>query len=200
MPASEGRASGAHHATSPGLIASRLAPAEPYVACSQLKLPDRNRAPACRARRGAPRGCPRLGIGARLGLGLAAVAAVLVAADILATRTAREALEAVRSMQNEHEPLASRADAVLVRLIDYDRAVGEYVQARQVADFAAITHRRRRARGCARRLLRRRRRRRCRRRRSRCAPSSRGTSAARPLAASRAAQRAQWLDARRGAR
>jgi diguanylate cyclase (GGDEF)-like protein len=81
---------------------------------------------------------PRLGVGARLALGLAAVAAVLVAGEILATRTAREALEAVRSMQNEHEPLASRASAVLVRLIDYDRAVGAYMQAHNGADFAAI--------------------------------------------------------------
>jgi len=31
----------------------------------------------------------------------------------LATRTTREALEAVRSMQNEHEPLANSANAVL---------------------------------------------------------------------------------------
>lgn len=82
---------------------------------------------------------PRLGVGSRLGLGLAAVAAVLVAGDTLATRTARQALEAVRSMQNRHEPLASRANAVLMRLIDYDRAVGEYVQARKAGDFAAIT-------------------------------------------------------------
>jgi diguanylate cyclase (GGDEF)-like protein len=67
------------------------------------------------------------------------VAAVLVAGEILATRTAREALQAVRSMQNEHEPLASRASAVLARLVDYDRAVGEYVQAHNGADFAAIT-------------------------------------------------------------
>lgn len=85
------------------------------------------------------RRAPRLGVGARLGLGLAAVAAVLVAGEILATRTAREALEAVRSMQNVHEPLASRASAVLTRLVDYDRAVGEYVQSQNVADFAAIT-------------------------------------------------------------
>jgi diguanylate cyclase (GGDEF)-like protein len=82
---------------------------------------------------------PRLGVGARLGLGLAAVAAVLVAGDTLATRTARQALEAVRSMQNRHEPLASRANAVLVRLVDFDRAVGEYVQAQKVAEFTAIT-------------------------------------------------------------
>jgi len=82
---------------------------------------------------------PRLSVGARLALGLAAVAAVLVVGEILATRTAREALQAVRSMQSEHEPLASRASAVLVRLVDYDRAVGEFVQAHNGADFAAIT-------------------------------------------------------------
>lgn len=81
---------------------------------------------------------PRLGVGARLALGLAAVAAVLVAAEMLATRTTREALQAVRSMQNEHEPLASRASAVLVRLIDFDRSVGAYVQAHNGSDFAAI--------------------------------------------------------------
>jgi len=96
-------------------------------------------APHPAPRRFWPPRAPRLGVGARLALGLAAVAAVLVAGEILATRTAREALEAVRSMQNEHEPLASRASAVLARLVDYDRAVGEYLQARNGADFAAIT-------------------------------------------------------------
>jgi diguanylate cyclase (GGDEF)-like protein len=94
--------------------------------------------PAPRRRAWLPR-APRLGVGARLALGLAAVAAVLVAGEILATRTAREALQAVRSMQTEHEPLASRASAVLARLVDYDRAVGEYVHAQNGTDFAAIT-------------------------------------------------------------
>ena len=98
--------------------------------------PARTAAPQRRAWR--PR-APRLGVGARLALGLAAVAAVLVAGEILATRTAREALQAVRGMQNEHEPLASRASAVLARLVDYDRAVAEYVRAQNGADFAAIT-------------------------------------------------------------
>jgi diguanylate cyclase (GGDEF)-like protein len=94
--------------------------------------------PASRRRIWLPR-VPRLGVGARLALGLAAVAAVLVAGEMLATRTAREALQAVRSMQNEHEPLASRASAVLARLVDYDRAVSEYVHSQNGADFAAIT-------------------------------------------------------------
>src|SRR5205807_487019 len=50
------------------------------------------------------------------------------------TRTARQALEAVRSMQTEHEPLANRANVVLEKLIAYDRAVGEYVQAHSADD------------------------------------------------------------------
>ncbi|HEY7995486.1 MAG TPA: GGDEF domain-containing protein, partial [Steroidobacteraceae bacterium] len=83
---------------------------------------------------------PLLGIAWRLGLGLAAVAAVLVGGEVFATRTTREALEAVRLMQNEHEPLASRADAVLEKLVAYDRAVGAFVQvqARTGADLGAI--------------------------------------------------------------
>ncbi len=109
-----------------------MRPARPEAAAPQAPH-------AARGRRRAwlPRAL-RLGVGARLGLGLAAVAAVLVAGEILATRTAREALQAVRGMQNVHEPLASRASAVLARLVDYDRAVGEYVQAHNGADFATI--------------------------------------------------------------
>src|SRR6516164_297266 len=83
-------------------------------------------------------GRPRLGIGWRLILGLTAVAAVLIAGEVLATRTTREALDAVRSMQNEHEPVASAANLVLEKLVAYDRAVGEYVQARSAADFSSI--------------------------------------------------------------
>ncbi len=82
---------------------------------------------------------PRLGIGWRLTLGLAAVAAILIIGEELAARTTRAALEAVRSMQNEHEPLANSANAVLGKLLAYDRAVGEFVQARSGADFTRIT-------------------------------------------------------------
>ncbi len=81
----------------------------------------------------------RLGIGWRLGLGLAAVAAVLVGGEMLAARTAREALAAIHSMQDEHEPLASRASAVMEKLVAYDRAVGESVEARSAADFNSLT-------------------------------------------------------------
>src|ERR1700677_4153837 len=68
---------------------------------------------------------PRFGIGARLTLGLAAVAAVVVAAHVLATRTTRAAVEAVTSMRARHEPLAYRASVILEKLSAYDRAVGD---------------------------------------------------------------------------
>lgn len=84
-------------------------------------------------------GAPLLGIAWRLGLGLTAVAAVLIGAEVLATRTTRDALQAVRAMQLEHEPLANRADAVLEKLVAYDRAVGAYVQARSGTDLEGIS-------------------------------------------------------------
>jgi hypothetical protein len=110
-----------------------------YVACRQM---NRDSAPSA-GKSGAPAARPRrahsplLGIAWRLGLGLAAVAAVLVAGEVTATRTTREALEAVRRMQREHEPLAARADAVLEKLVAYDRAVGAYV--RSGSDLGVIT-------------------------------------------------------------
>jgi|SRR3984885_14233288 diguanylate cyclase (GGDEF)-like protein len=82
---------------------------------------------------------PRLGIAWRLLLGLAAVAAVLVIGERLVSRSTHEALDAVRSMQNEHQPIASRASAVVEKLVAFDRAVGEYVQARGGANFGAVT-------------------------------------------------------------
>ncbi|MDB6046861.1 MAG: hypothetical protein JWM63_5412 [Gammaproteobacteria bacterium] len=81
----------------------------------------------------------RLGIGSRLALGLAAVAAVILVGHGLATQTTREAVEAVRSMQSEHEPLARRASSVLDSLVAYDRVVGEYLQAGRSSDFGTIT-------------------------------------------------------------
>src|SRR5882762_2561377 len=95
--------------------------------------------PAPRVPRGWRLRAPRLGIGWRLGLGLAAVTTVLLLGEVLATRTTREALEAVRSMQNEHEPLANSANAVLESLLAYDRAVDEYMQAHSWDDFSTIT-------------------------------------------------------------
>ncbi len=58
----------------------------------------------------------------------------------LATRTTREALEAVRSAcRNEHEPLANSANAVLEKLLAYDRAVDEDLQAHNPDEFRAMT-------------------------------------------------------------
>src|SRR2546421_10121468 len=82
---------------------------------------------------------PRLGIGWRLGLGLAAVTTVLVLGEMLAARTTREALAAVRSMQNEDEPLANSANAVLEKLLAYDRAVDEDLQAHHPDQFRVMT-------------------------------------------------------------
>ena len=116
-------------------------PVATYVACRQMKRRTASpSAPIARARdecAGWRVGAPLLGIAWRLGLGLAAVAAVLVGGEVLATRTTRDALEAVRAMQNEHEPLANSADAVLEKLVAYDRAVGAYVQARSGAGRSA---------------------------------------------------------------
>jgi diguanylate cyclase (GGDEF)-like protein len=95
--------------------------------------------PAPRVPRGWRWRAPRLGIGWRLGVGLAAVTTVLLFGEVLATRTTRAALAAVRSMQNEHEPLANSANAVLEELLAYDRAVDEYMQAPGPDDFSTIT-------------------------------------------------------------
>ncbi|MBS0365443.1 MAG: EAL domain-containing protein [Proteobacteria bacterium] len=80
----------------------------------------------------------RLGIAGRLALGLAAVAAVLGIAQGLTASTTREALDAVHSMQNVHERLASSAASVLEELVAYDRAVGEYVQEHQGAGAEGV--------------------------------------------------------------
>jgi diguanylate cyclase (GGDEF)-like protein len=80
----------------------------------------------------------RFGIGARLTLGLAAVAAVVVVAHVLAARTTRAAVEAVRSMRVRNEPLAHRASAILQKLSAYDRAVGDDLQSDN-GDFRGLT-------------------------------------------------------------
>jgi diguanylate cyclase (GGDEF)-like protein len=91
------------------------------------------------SRRGWRRLRPRFGIGSRLALGLAAVAAVILFGHGVATRSTRQASEAVRRMQNESEPLARRAEAVLEKLVAYDRTVGEYLEAGRSSDFGNIT-------------------------------------------------------------
>ncbi len=84
------------------------------------------------------RGGSYLSIGWRLALGLAAVAAVLVASEILSTRTTREALDAVRIMQHEHEPLASSANAVLEKLVAFDGIVSEFMRSGNATEFGEI--------------------------------------------------------------
>ena len=82
---------------------------------------------------------PRLGIGSRLAIGLVAVALVILVGHGLAAQTTRQASEAVRRMQSESEPLAQRANAVLERLVAFDRSIGEYLQAGRSSDFGNIT-------------------------------------------------------------
>jgi diguanylate cyclase (GGDEF)-like protein len=81
---------------------------------------------------------PRFGIGSRLAIGLTAVAAVILIGHTLASQTTRKAVEAVQSMQQEAEPLARRAAAVQEKLVGYDRAVSDYVQAGRAPDINSI--------------------------------------------------------------
>jgi diguanylate cyclase (GGDEF)-like protein len=81
----------------------------------------------------------RLGIGGRLAVGLAAVAGVIIWGHILAARTTRIAVDTVRSMQTEHEPLAQRASVVVATLIAYDQAVIEYLQDGRSSGFGSIS-------------------------------------------------------------
>ncbi|MGH8148934.1 MAG: hypothetical protein ACRETB_03005, partial [Steroidobacteraceae bacterium] len=71
---------------------------------------------------------PRLGLGGHLALGLAAVAAVVVAGQVIVRRTTQTAVEAVRNMQAHDEPLAIRSDVVIERLSAYDRTVVGYLE------------------------------------------------------------------------
>src|SRR4051794_2176377 len=80
----------------------------------------------------------KLGIGVRLFLGLAAVAAVILVGHTIATETTRKAVDAVREMQNTHEPLARRAGTIVEKLVAYDRAVSEYMQAARTPDENSI--------------------------------------------------------------
>ncbi len=81
----------------------------------------------------------RLGIGARLALGLAAITAVILVGHVLVERSTLNAVRAVDSMQTEHEPLARSASAVVAKLVAYDRAVTEYLQSSKSIGFDSIT-------------------------------------------------------------
>src|SRR5688572_25752616 len=109
-----------------------LMPEKPVPTADQQSLSDR--AP----RLAATRRSFKLGIGVRLVLGLAAVAAVILVGHSIATETTRKAASAVRSMQSEHEPLARRAGTIVEKLVGYDRAVSEYMQAERSPDEESI--------------------------------------------------------------
>jgi diguanylate cyclase (GGDEF)-like protein len=81
----------------------------------------------------------RIGIGARLALGLAAITAVIVFGHVLVQRTTLNAVQAVNSMQTDHEPIARSASAVVEKLVAYDRAVTEYLQSSKSPGFDAIS-------------------------------------------------------------
>jgi methyl-accepting chemotaxis protein len=80
----------------------------------------------------------KLGIGGRLALGLAAVGAVILVGHTIVTETTRTAVATVRSMQHDHEPLARRAGTIVEKLVAYDRAVADYMQAAQAPDETSI--------------------------------------------------------------
>ncbi len=92
------------------------------------------------ARAGGARRALRFGIGGRLALGLAAVAGVILIGHTLATESTRNAVAAVRSMQQDHEPVTRRAAAVVEKLVGYDRAVADYLQAARVPDQTSIAN------------------------------------------------------------
>ncbi|HZO20976.1 MAG TPA: EAL domain-containing protein, partial [Steroidobacteraceae bacterium] len=59
--------------------------------------------------------------------------------QFLTTRTTRLAVDAVRSMQTEHEPRAQRASAVVEALVTYDRTVIGYLQDGQASEVGQVT-------------------------------------------------------------
>jgi hypothetical protein len=101
---------------------------------SKIENPIALIAPAAAAAR--PR--LRLGIGARLALGLAVVAAVMAIGHGLATKTTWQAVQSLRAMQDEHEPRARRAAAVVAALAAYDRSVIEYLHGDRRAESQPI--------------------------------------------------------------
>jgi diguanylate cyclase (GGDEF)-like protein len=81
----------------------------------------------------------RLGVGAHLALGFAAVGTVVLAAHVLAKRTTDTAMEAVRNVQREYQPLALHAASLVAELAAFDRTVAEYLKSGQSADYALLT-------------------------------------------------------------
>jgi diguanylate cyclase (GGDEF)-like protein len=67
----------------------------------------------------------RLGVGAHLGLGLAAVGAVVLVGQFVTDSITHNAVEAVHSLQQRYEPQSRRASAIIERLAAFDRQVEE---------------------------------------------------------------------------
>ncbi len=67
----------------------------------------------------------RLGVGAHLALGLAAVGGVVLLGQFLTSSVSRNAVEAVRSLQLRYEPQSRRAGAIIEKLAAFDRRVEE---------------------------------------------------------------------------
>src|SRR5579875_3790832 len=80
----------------------------------------------------------RLGVGAHLGIGLAAVGSVVLLGQILASHTTHAAVEAVREMQAHDEPLAARAGTIVEKLAAYDRTVSEWLESATPGDSASL--------------------------------------------------------------
>ena len=72
-----------------------------------------------------PRRIWRLGIGAHLALGLAAVGVVVLVGQLVADNITHTAVEAVRSLQLRYEPQARSASAIIEKLAAFDRDVEE---------------------------------------------------------------------------
>ncbi len=85
------------------------------------------------------RGRPRLGLGAHLAVGLAAVVVVVLAGQTIANRNTRAAVEAVRIIQAHYTPLALRSGIVIEKLAAYDRTVGEYLESERPIEPEALT-------------------------------------------------------------
>jgi diguanylate cyclase (GGDEF)-like protein len=73
----------------------------------------------------APRRIWRLGVGAHLALGLAAVALVVLLGQLVASDITHTAVQAVRSLQLRYEPQARLAGAIIEKLAAFDREVEE---------------------------------------------------------------------------
>jgi diguanylate cyclase (GGDEF)-like protein len=81
----------------------------------------------------------RLGVGAHLALGLAAVGAVVVLGQIVTSNVSRNAVAAVRSLQQRYEPQSRRAGAIIEKLAAFDRQVEEALGADASSEDAKRT-------------------------------------------------------------